>query len=262
MVNEIDIFLIASLFVILIAVLLALFVSYKLFRSWKESGKKPTLYMTYFFIFFVISVTLLLGELQVVSLTHSGVLPLSIAQGEFLGYVLAVLAVGGSVIVLFALNFFAISFLDEKYRRFVYIPIIIAIIYWLVFSFGHYISPIFQFHWEEELVGDILTTYNLARSTEGLLVILLLMIIPVWFPPLVLTIATIQLRQGERPVFLRSLLILIAFVIIAITYIAEIIEVIPALIPVMRLGFIIFPIMMYLCLIMPPWFRKLLGFPT
>ncbi|MFX1536153.1 MAG: hypothetical protein ACFFDI_18210, partial [Promethearchaeota archaeon] len=158
MVNQIDIFLIASLVVIVIAVLLALFVSYKLFRSWKESGQRATLYMAGFFAFFVVSVLLLLGELQVVSLTHNQTLPLTIEQGEFLGYVLAVLAVGGSVIVLIFLNLFALSFLGEKYRGFIIIPVVIGILYWLVFSFAHYFFPLFSFSWEPELVGDLLTT--------------------------------------------------------------------------------------------------------
>ncbi|MFX0061274.1 MAG: hypothetical protein ACFFC7_03740 [Candidatus Hermodarchaeota archaeon] len=262
MVNEIDIFLIASLVVIVIAVLLALFVGYKLFRSWRESGQRPTLYMAGFFVFFVISVLLLLGELQVVSLTHNQTLPLTIEQGEFLGYVLAVLAVGGSVIVLIFLNLFALSFLGEKYRGFIIIPVVIGILYWLVFSFAHIFFPLFSFSWVPELQGDVLTTFNMARSDEALLTILLLMAVPVWFPPLVLAIATIQLRKGDRPVFLRSLLMTISFVIVAITYIFEIIEVIPALVPIIRLGFVIFPIMMYLCLLMPEWFKRLLGFPT
>ncbi|MFX0093832.1 MAG: hypothetical protein ACFFBD_18920 [Candidatus Hodarchaeota archaeon] len=70
MIYEIDIFLLVSFVVIIIAVLLALFVSHKLFRSLRESGQRPTLYMAWFFVFFVISIFLLLGELQIVSLTH------------------------------------------------------------------------------------------------------------------------------------------------------------------------------------------------
>ncbi|MFX1250645.1 MAG: hypothetical protein ACFFCZ_03440 [Promethearchaeota archaeon] len=262
MVNEIDIFLIASLVVIVIAVLLALFVCIKLYRSWKESGQRPTLYMAGFFATFVVSVLLLVGELQVVSLTHNGTLPFTIQQGEFLGYLLAVLAVGGSVLALIFLNLFALSFLGERYRAYVIIPVVIGILYWLVFSFGHIFFPLFSFNWEPELVGDVLTTFNMARSQDALLTILLLMSVPVWFGPLVLIIATIQLRSADRPVFLRSLLITLSFIIIAITYIFEIIEAIPALIPIIRLGFVIFPILMYLCLLMPEWFKRLLGFPT
>ncbi|MFX1250647.1 MAG: hypothetical protein ACFFCZ_03450 [Promethearchaeota archaeon] len=262
MVNEIDIFLIASLVVIVIAVLLALFVSYKLFRSWRESGQRPTLYMAGFFVVFVVSVLFLVGELQVVSLTHNQTLPLTIQQGEFLGYVLAVLAIGGSVIAIIFLNLFALSFLEEKYRGYVIIPVVIGILYWLVYSFAHYFFPFFSFSWEPELVGDVLTTFNMARSDEALIALLFLMSVPVWFAPLVLTIVTIQLRKGDRPVFLRSLLITISGFILAFTYIFEIIEVIPALIPIIRLGFVIFPILMYLCLLMPEWFKRLLGFPT
>ncbi|MFX1250646.1 MAG: hypothetical protein ACFFCZ_03445 [Promethearchaeota archaeon] len=262
MVNEIDIFLIASLVVIVIAMLLALFVGYKLYRSWKESGQRPTLYMAGFFATFVVSVLLLLGELQVVSLTHNGTLPLTIEQGEFLGYLLAVLAVGGSVIAIIFLNLFALSFLEEKYRAYLIIPVVIGILYWLVFSFGHIFFPLFSFNWTPELQGDILTTFNMARSQDALLTILLLMAVPVWFPPLVLAIATIKLRKGDRPVFLRSLLITISGFILAITYIFEIIEAIPALVPIIRLGFVIYPILMYLCLLMPAWFKRLLGFPT
>ncbi|MFX0093833.1 MAG: hypothetical protein ACFFBD_18925 [Candidatus Hodarchaeota archaeon] len=171
-------------------------------------------------------------------------------------------AVGCSVIAIIIVNLFALSFLEEKYQAYVIIPVVIGILYWLVFSFAHYFFPFFSFSWAPELQGDLLTTFNMTRSDEALLTILLLMIIPVWFPPLVLSIATIQLRKADRPVFLRSLLITISGFILAITYIFEIIEVIPALVPIIRLGFVIYPILMYLCLLMPTWFKRLLGFAT
>ncbi len=221
-------------------------VAYKLLQSYKQTGHKQTLSIAVLAMFGGFAICALMLEQTILELSYSSAAEISNNDIEaIIARILVVSAIGLSLVSIIASDLFGLYFLDRKFLKLIYPLGLFAIIYFLLYAF-------LPFEWIKQ--PDI---WEYGHNKEDELLLLSLYLLPVWLSPLILTYATILLRESPNYLFRRSLLLTAGQFIIAIAYTFQIIT--PTIFS--AIGFFYYPIHMYIVFTLPEWFKKLIGAP-
>ena len=222
---------------------LLFFIAYLLYKRYKKNNRNNSLYLSRAFFIFGIGDVLLILEQSILSSVY-GTQP--IIKGEFyeqLARYIVCLAIFMVAFGLWYLNAFSLDFLPEKYHNWIWIigPLgfIHAILYY-IFPYNWYLqSAIYEFaHDVEPWQSPVLIFFYLT---------------PVWLSPLILLFATYRIRNEPRFVKVKSLTISLGLIVGAAGYSIQVVA--PSILS--GLGFFLFPIIAYMGLVMPIWYREL-----
>ena len=240
-----DIFQILYLILVILSVPIIFTISYFLYKRYKESKNQKSLYIAKAFLIFGIGATLLIVEQLVMTIAFPT--QASIVVGSFyedLARVLVCLAIFMVAYGLWYLNKFSIDFLSEKNAKLIYIIGPLAFIHAILYA-------IFPYHWY--LTNAI---YEFAHDVEPWHgpTLIFFYLVPVWFSPIVLYIATFKIRKEKRIVFMRSLTISLGILIGAFGYSVQVVA--PSIIS--GASFFLMPLITYIGFVMPTWYKKFL----
>lgn len=268
-----------SLAVMVIAIVVYLVLSLRLYRNYQKTQSAHSKWLCLFFISTPVAIIFLILELAVLKfLTPDGVTSFQVIGSvvtanigldvdttnalltvDFLGWLFATIAIFFSFISATIINIFALGFLDRKWRKTVVIPAILSFLYWVFHSFGFLLGPDYQHEWSQEYING---TWDMTYSTAAETLHIPLLVLPLAIATLILFYVSWKVRVKGRPAFIRAFLIAFGLMILSTVYIFEVITPHPILTAIFRLGFVYFPLHMYVCLISPNWFKKLIGSPT
>lgn len=117
------------------------------------------------------------------------------------------------------------------------------------------------------ILGAILMIFQPGVNPSGEVVyaeFLYAIILPIILPPMFIPVVVflyyaVAIRKTSRPKALRSALMGGATIIVLIGYIFELVGVSGPLTIIVRLFFVIFALIMYICINMPNWFQRAIG---
>ncbi|MHA1449771.1 MAG: hypothetical protein ACTSP4_10165 [Candidatus Hodarchaeales archaeon] len=272
---------ILSLVVMIIAIGVYLVLSWKLYKNYKKTGSAHSKRLFLFFISTSLTIVFLIMELAILKyLVPDGLLDFRVFKGsvtiyettvavssfedlvfiDSLGWLCSTIAIFFGFLSSTIINIFALGFLDPKWKKTAIVPAVLAFLFWVVHSFGSLVlGPDFHHRWIQEYTKG---TWDMSYSNIARLIQIPLLILPFAIATLILLYVSWKIRVKGRPVFFRSFLIALGVIIFATVYTFEIISPGPIITAIFRLGFVYFPLHMYLCLVSPDWFKKLIGLPT
>jgi hypothetical protein len=198
-----------------------LFVAWQLYKSYRESERKTTKYLSFALVFGALAV--LFNALKLVFLvvfdneTPNGAV--YIPSEVFAGYdsaqfalLFAYLALGLSAVAIFYFDLFSLSFFENRLVKLLpFLLGILLIVYVLVFFF----TPN---EWRANVPG---TDFDLEHF-QYTSILFYLFVIPLIAPVIVLTVSTFQVRSQSTYAFRRTLLITFAQFLLTLGYLVEI----------------------------------------
>ncbi len=234
---------------ILLAIPAFLITGIQLIRKFLVNKQSQTIFLALFFIIGAIAISFLVIEQAWMEQTYSDEpedVELDHLVGENdaeIGRYLVCFAILLSAGCIITINYFVLYFLSPRYRLLI-IPLAgLALLYALLYFVLDYSWIKTSWIWE----------YHHSPQDEAIL--LWLFLVPVWFSLFLLASATYLIRTKPRPFVLRSSILTVGQFIISVAYSIQIVE--PSIIS--GLGFLCYPIIMYIAFTMPPWFQELIG---
>lgn len=232
------IFVVASIPIIFI-------VSYFLYKRYKATKNQKSLYIAKAFLIFGVGATLLIIEQLVMTIafpTQQSIVVGSTAEET--ARVLVCLAIFMVAYGLWYLNKFSIAFLYEKYSKLIYFIGPLAFVHAILYA-------IFPYRWYLNNA-----VYEFAHNVEPWQnpTLIFFYLIPVWWSPVVLFIATFKIRNERKLVVIRSLTISIGLLIGAFGYSIQVVA--PSIIS--GLAFFLMPLVIYIGFVMPNWYKNVL----
>ncbi len=246
-----------STVLILIALVLFLVVSYRLWKSYQEKGKDQSKYMAFFFFWAALGIISLIIEQGILITQGDPTVTVTEAFSilDFLtgaqitiyhyAYLFAVSAYLTTSISIVYIDLFSLSF--RKQTKYIPIFIVLMALYFIILTIMpfHYVNDLGD--WAPEKVDP-----NVPLITTAILSV------PLFFSPLFMLYVAYKLKEQTFQ-FRRAIWLAIGQFIISFAYLFEIINVGGGLALIVRFGIMIYPLWMYLGLTLPPWFRSLLG---
>ncbi|MHA1298392.1 MAG: hypothetical protein ACTSO9_03010 [Candidatus Helarchaeota archaeon] len=220
------------------AALLAVILSNNTFHKYKQVSERSTLYM---------ALNFLLTGFALVFIAIDRILLMSLLD-PIPGLIFHNLALYFSLFIILLLDLFAFEMTyPDKIKILAAIMAVLLIISGIVLAiYQPHIDPL-DFN-KEIIYPDIL----------------ILLLAPFLFPPILIPLMVFlyfsaAVRKDSKPNSLRALTMGIACIIITICYIFEVIGITGVIVIIIRLGFVIYVVLMYISLTLPKWYQKAIG---
>ena len=216
--------------------------SIALFNSWKRKKVRETL---------IFAIGFTCASIGLIGLTIEKFLFayfLSYPLGEPLGRLSAIFAISMSIGAIICINAFALLMTyEEKIKKILPIITLMALIPVILLNVA---------------IGTGIALVSGGELEYPLLITIIMaaLMLPVLInPAITFFYYAYRIRKSSRPHYLRSLLMGIALAIMAVTFIVELAGSDLIIAIIFRLGFFIFAILMYNSLILPDWYKKMIG---
>jgi hypothetical protein len=246
---------ILTIAIIGIAIFLFIGVGSKLIGPYKKTRKLQTLALALGFFAGSLGMLFLLGEHAIMTLGHEDPDENTLADPEVSAqaYFVAAIAIFFSVVTIYCFDLFALSFLSEDRKKVIFfsIPLLfLLLIYFAFWTWTGIDSGTWEFN-EDANLWDI----NRQGSDEGLL--LILFVIPLFFSPLIMLYGAYQIRD-RGPLATRMLLLSLGQLLASIVYTFEILEPAPTIMVIVRIGWIVYPLWMYIWFALPEFAKRMI----
>lgn len=215
----------------LFSIILALFT----FRKYNEKKNRSTLFISLNFI------------LQGFALTFVAIdrILLTILLDQIPGLIFHNIAIYLSLTIIFLLDLFAFDMtFPNHFKKLAIIVIVLLAISSIILVFN---QPTVGLIDKEIIYSDIL----------------LFFIAPFIFPPIIIPISVFIyysaiVRKESKPKSLRAATMGLSTIIVAISYIFELMGITGFIVIIVRLGFVIYTMLMYISFILPKWYQKII----
>ncbi|MHA1449772.1 MAG: hypothetical protein ACTSP4_10170 [Candidatus Hodarchaeales archaeon] len=269
-----------SLAIMLVAIIVYLVLSRRLYKNYQKTQSVYSKWLCLFFVSTPLAIIFLIMELTILKiLTPDGITSFQVIGStvtanigldaatintlktvDLLGWLFATIAIFFSSLSSTIINLFALGFLDPKWKKIAIIPAILAFAYWILHSFGSmFLGADYHHMWIQEYTNG---TWDMSYTTAAETLHIPLLVLPLAIATLILLYVSLKVRVKGRPAFIRAFLIALGMLILSMVYIFEVITPHPIMTAIFRLGFVYFPLHMYVCLISPDWFKNLIGLST
>jgi len=99
---------------------------------------------------------------------------------------------------------------------------------------------------------------EMVYPDELILLILPFLLPPIFIPIVVFAYYSITIKKYSKAKSLRALVMTIAIIVISISYLLELIGIIGIVVVFVRLGFVVYVLLMYIAFTMPQWFKNMI----
>ncbi|MHA2270664.1 MAG: hypothetical protein ACXACI_02295 [Candidatus Hodarchaeales archaeon] len=248
---------IATIIIIGLAVISFIGVGTRLVGPYKKTRRLQTLVLAIGFFAGSLGMLFLAGEHGLMTLGHDETQeenndadPDVSAQAYFA----ACIAIFFSVVTIYCFDLFALSFLSENRRKvFLFsIPLLLLLLSYFAFFIW---SGLDSGEWH---YNDDASAWDIDRSGSHEGILFILFIIPLFFSPLVMFYGAYQIRD-RGPIARRMLFLTLGQLLASIVYTLEILEPEPTLMVLARVGWIVYPLWMYIWFSLPAFAKRWIG---
>ncbi|MFQ5977252.1 MAG: hypothetical protein ACE5OZ_03850 [Candidatus Heimdallarchaeota archaeon] len=245
---------IATIMIISLAVISFIGVGVRLIGPYRKTRRLQTLALAIGFFAGSIGMLFLAGEHGIMTLGHdeeeekAGVDDPEVSAQA---YFVACVAVFFSVITIYCFDLFALSFLSENRKRvFLFSLPLLAL---LLSYFAFYVwSGLDSGEWHFNQDAD---AWDIDRSGSHEGMLFALFIIPLFLSPLVMLYGTFQIR-GRGPLTTRMFLLSLGQLLASIVYTLEILEPEPTIMVIARIGWVVYPLWMFVWFSLPEFAKR------
>ncbi len=247
---------IATMIIIGLAVISFIGVGLRLFGSFRQTRKLQTLVISIGFLIGAIGMLFLVGEHLIMTTGHEEseeLADLADPEVSAQAYFIATLAVLFSIIKIYCYDLFALSFFTENRGKVLLISapfLVLLLIYYILWIWTG--LPEGSGYWE---FNDDANLWDIDRSGEHEGLLFLIMSVPLFLSPLVMFYGGYRVR-ARAPLMKRMILLSFGQLIATFVYALEILEPAPEIMVVARLGWVFFPLWMYIWFTLPDFAKK------
>lgn len=243
----------------IVAIFAWLYGFYRVYSSYKNTGKRQSLYFSIGLLFGAFAIILLASELISLQLFDAGTQAGQEYVGSAIGFginsynagfVFAYLAILTSAFAILMFDAFSLSFFENK-MKFLVIPAILLIAYVVV-----YLYP----DWPKIMLNSSGTDYNPTHTGAIDAALVAIFLLPLFFPAIVFFFSALQSR-GNGFMVKRSLALSFFQILIGVGYTIEIVGGIDYLSVIGRLFILLYPWLTWNTIQSNGWLSKLLGAP-